>query len=185
MAISGPVGRRYRALRSVRTLRLSNGVAWMALAQVFFAGMNICTRLGARGLSWAEIAAAGFLVGAVMAAATGWVRGSPLWVGDQPAAWRRSIAVVRPSFGLAAPVAAIATAGAMFWALAMIWLRKIGVALFRSARLAPLALAQLDRLGLSARGRARRRSRPGDHGLEPIPCIVPPRSVLFPALAWC
>ena len=45
------------------------------------------------------------------------------------------VAVMRPSFGLAAPVAAIATAGAVFWALAMIWLRKIGVALFRSARL--------------------------------------------------
>jgi len=25
----------------------------MALAQLFFAGMNICTRLGARNLSWA------------------------------------------------------------------------------------------------------------------------------------
>jgi drug/metabolite transporter (DMT)-like permease len=37
-------------------------------------------------------------------------------------------AVVRPSFALAVPVAAIATAGAVFYALAMIWLRKIGPA---------------------------------------------------------
>jgi len=165
-----------------------NGLAWMALAQVFFAGMNICTRLGARSVNWTEVAAARFLVGGIMAAGLGWVRGSSLRVSDQPAAWRRSIygtlaaictfyalassrialgdaatlggtapifvvlfarpllgervstaellavalgftgivAVVRPTFGLAGPVAAIATAGAVFWALAMIWLRKIG-----------------------------------------------------------
>ncbi len=188
MAISGPVRRRYGLLRSARPLRLSNGLAWMALAQLFFAGMNICTRLGARSLVWTEVAAARFLVGALMAAGLGLVRGSSLRVGNQPAAWRRSIygtlaaictfyalassrialgdaatlgatapifvvlfarpllgervsaaellavalgfsgivAVVRPSFGLAAPVAAIATVGAVFWALAMIWLRKIG-----------------------------------------------------------
>jgi drug/metabolite transporter (DMT)-like permease len=36
------------------------------------------------------------------------------------------LAVVRPGFTIAVPVAAIATAGAMFYALAMIWLRKIG-----------------------------------------------------------
>src|SRR5204862_6952968 len=36
------------------------------------------------------------------------------------------IAVVRPSFTLAIPVAVIATVGAAFYALAMIWLRKIG-----------------------------------------------------------
>lgn len=35
-------------------------------------------------------------------------------------------AVVRPSFGAAADVAVIATTGAFFYALAMIWLRKIG-----------------------------------------------------------
>jgi drug/metabolite transporter (DMT)-like permease len=36
------------------------------------------------------------------------------------------MAVVRPSFDTALPVAAIATLGAAFYALAMIWLRKIG-----------------------------------------------------------
>jgi drug/metabolite transporter (DMT)-like permease len=34
--------------------------------------------------------------------------------------------VVRPSFALALPVASIATVGAVFYAMAMIWLRKIG-----------------------------------------------------------
>jgi drug/metabolite transporter (DMT)-like permease len=34
--------------------------------------------------------------------------------------------LVRPSFTSAAPVAAVATAGAFFYALAMIWLRRIG-----------------------------------------------------------
>jgi drug/metabolite transporter (DMT)-like permease len=36
------------------------------------------------------------------------------------------VAVVRPSFGGDIPVALIATVGAVFYALAMIWLRKIG-----------------------------------------------------------
>jgi drug/metabolite transporter (DMT)-like permease len=160
----------------------------MALAQLFFAGMNVCTRLGARSLPWAEVAAARFLVGAALAAALAWFHGSSLRIGDRPAAWRRSvygtlaamcafyalaspritlgdaatlgatapifvvllsspllgervtlselvaialgftgiIAVVRPTFALAAPVATVATSGAVFYALAMIWLRKMG-----------------------------------------------------------
>ncbi|MGH7580746.1 MAG: DMT family transporter, partial [Gemmatimonadales bacterium] len=36
------------------------------------------------------------------------------------------VLLVRPSFALAAPVAAVATAGAFCYALAMIWLRRIG-----------------------------------------------------------
>jgi drug/metabolite transporter (DMT)-like permease len=36
------------------------------------------------------------------------------------------VLLVRPSFTIAAPVAAVATAGAFFYALAMIWLRRIG-----------------------------------------------------------
>jgi drug/metabolite transporter (DMT)-like permease len=36
------------------------------------------------------------------------------------------VLLVRPSFTLAAPVAAVATAGAFFYGLAMIWLRRIG-----------------------------------------------------------
>src|SRR6478736_10435452 len=38
------------------------------------------------------------------------------------------VAVVRPSFGVEIPVAAIATLGAVLLALAMIWLRRIGPA---------------------------------------------------------
>jgi drug/metabolite transporter (DMT)-like permease len=160
----------------------------MGVAQVFFAGMNVCTRLGARDLTWSEIAAARFLLGAVIALAVAGYRGSSLRISDRPRTWRRSVfgtiaavctfyalassrialgdaatlgatapifvallsrpllgeqvggraalavtlgfagimAVVRPSFAIAIPVAAIATAGAVFYALAMIWLRKIG-----------------------------------------------------------
>jgi drug/metabolite transporter (DMT)-like permease len=165
-----------------------NGLAWMVLAQVFFAGMNVCTRLGARDLPWSEIAAARFLIGALIALAIAWVRSSSLRITDRPSTWRRSVygtiaamctfyalgssrialgdaatlsatapifvallsgpllgervgsrlavaiglgfagivAVVRPSLASEIPVAAIATAGAAFYALAMIWLRKIG-----------------------------------------------------------
>ena len=160
----------------------------MVLAQVFFAGMNVCTRLGARDLPWSEIAAGRFFIGALIALAIAWYRGSSLRITDRPNTWRRSVfgtiaaictfyplassrialgdaatltatapifvallsgpllgervggrvglaiavgfagilAVVRPSFAIAIPEAAIATAGAAFYALAMIWLRKIG-----------------------------------------------------------
>jgi drug/metabolite transporter (DMT)-like permease len=166
----------------------SAGLAWMVLAQLFFAGMNVCTRLGARALPWSEIAASRFLIGALIALGVAWYRGSSLRITDRSNAWRRSVygtiaaictfyalassrialgdavtlgstapifvallsgpllaervdgrvalgvalgfagilAVVRPSFSIAIPVAAIATAGAVFYALAMIWLRKIG-----------------------------------------------------------
>jgi drug/metabolite transporter (DMT)-like permease len=160
----------------------------MVLAQVFFAGMNVCTRLGARDIPWAEIGLARFVIGALIALVLAWHRQSPVRVTDQPNAWRRSVfgalsatatfyalgssrialgdvatlgatapifvallsgpllgeavsgrvtlaillgfagivAVVGPSLGIAAPVAGVATVGAIFYALAMIWLRKIG-----------------------------------------------------------
>jgi drug/metabolite transporter (DMT)-like permease len=164
------------------------GLGWMVLAQLFFAGMNLCTRLGARDLPWSEIAAGRFLIGALIALAIAWFRGSSLRITDRPSTWRRSgygtvaamctfyalassrialgdaatlsatapifvallsgpllgervgsrvalaialgfagiVAVVHPSLASEIPVAAIATAGAAFYALAMIWLRKIG-----------------------------------------------------------
>ncbi|HYF38486.1 MAG TPA: DMT family transporter [Gemmatimonadales bacterium] len=164
------------------------GLAWMALAQVFFAGMNVCTRLGAQTLPWSEIAAVRFLLGALIAFTIAWYRGSSLRITDRGNTWRRSVygtlaaictfyalasaridlgdvatlgatapvfvallsrpllaesvgsrvaiaiavgfagilAVLRPSLAVALPVALLATAGAFFYALAMIWLRKIG-----------------------------------------------------------
>jgi drug/metabolite transporter (DMT)-like permease len=160
----------------------------MVLAQVLFAGMNLCTRLAARDLAWSEIAATRFFIGALIAIGIAWYRGSSLRITDPTSAWRRSgygtiaamctfyalasnrialgdaatltatapifvallsgrllgervgsrlalaiglgftgiVAVVRPSLGSEMPVAIIATAGAAFYALAMIWLRKIG-----------------------------------------------------------
>jgi drug/metabolite transporter (DMT)-like permease len=181
--------RSFRSYRSSRLLRPSHhALAWMVLAQLFFAGMNVCTRLGARDLAWSEIAAGRFLIGALIALAIAWYRRSSLRVGDRLTTWRRSgfgtlaavcsfyalgssgialgdvatlgatapifvallsgpllservgarvglavavgfagiIAVVRPSFAMATPVAAVATIGAVFYALAMIWLRKLG-----------------------------------------------------------
>jgi drug/metabolite transporter (DMT)-like permease len=180
MAISG------RML--LRLLRPSSGLAWMAVAQLFFAGMNIFTRLGARSLPWPEVAAARFLVGAVLAGGLAWFRGSSIRITDNSAAWRRTIygtlaaictfyalassrialgdaatlgatapifvvllagpllaervsfsemvavalgfagilAVVRPNFGSALPVVVVVTVGSVFYALAMIWLRRIG-----------------------------------------------------------
>jgi drug/metabolite transporter (DMT)-like permease len=166
------------------------GLAWMAVAQLFFAGMNVCTRLGAQQLPWPEVAAARFLVGAAIAVLVARQRSSDLRIRDRGSAWRRSVygtlaavcafyalasprialgdvatlgatapifvallswpllsepvdgwvtfavllgfigvvAVVRPSLTVGMPVALIATIGAVFYALAMIWLRKIGPA---------------------------------------------------------
>jgi drug/metabolite transporter (DMT)-like permease len=169
-------------------LPVNAALGWMVLAQAFFAGMNVCTRLGARDLPWAEVGAARFLVGALMAGALGSYRGASLRITDRASTWRRSVfgalsalctfyalgssrialgdvatlgattpifvavlsapllgehvgrqvilaivlvfagivGVVGPSFGIAGPVAAIAIAGAILYALALIWLRKIG-----------------------------------------------------------
>lgn len=160
----------------------------MILAQLFFAGMNVCTRLGGQQLPWAEVGAARFLVGALMAGGLALYQGASLHITDRRSARRRSVfgalsalcafyalastrialgdvatlgatapifvamlsvpllgervggrvtlalllvfagivAVVGPSFGVAAPVAAVAIAGAMLYALALIWLRKVG-----------------------------------------------------------
>ena len=166
------------------------GLGWMVIAQLCFAAMNVFTRLGSRHLPWPEIAAARFLVGALIAVGLAVARGKSLRVTDQGGTWRRSIYgtvsalgtffalasprvavgdaatlgatapifvaalsgrllnervgrrlwvaialafagivfLLRPSFTTAAPVAAVATAGAFFYALAMIWLRRIGPA---------------------------------------------------------
>jgi drug/metabolite transporter (DMT)-like permease len=164
------------------------GLAWMAVAQLLFAAMNVCTRLGAQQLPWSEVAAVRFLVGAAIAVLISRQRRSGLRVRDRRSAWRRSIygtlaaacafyalasprialgdvatlgatapifvallswpllsepvdgwvtlavllgfigvaTVVRPSLTVSTSVALIATLGAAFYALAMIWLRKIG-----------------------------------------------------------
>lgn len=164
------------------------GLGWMVLAQLCFAGMNVCTRLGAAHLPWSEIAAARFLIGGLIAVGLAAARGVSLRVTDRPGTWRRSVfgtisavgtfyalsstriglgdaatlsatapifvallsgpllgervgrqlwlavalafggiaLLLRPSFEVAAPVALVATVGAFFYALAMIWLRKIG-----------------------------------------------------------
>src|SRR3954470_4238041 len=172
-----------------RPSRLSHhGLTWMILAQVFFAAMNVGTRLAARELPWSEIAAARFIIGILVAVGLARYRGSSLGITDRPNTWRRSlfgtsaavctfyalassrialgdavtlgatapifvallsgpllgewvgsrvwlavglgfagiIAVVRPTFGADVPVALTAIIGAVFYALAMIWLRRIG-----------------------------------------------------------
>jgi len=174
----------------VRAAHPLAGLGWMVVAQLCFAAMNVFTRLGSRHLPWPEIAAARFLIGALIAVGLASARGVSLAVTDKRGTWRRSIygtaaalgsffalssprvavgdaatlgatapifvaalsgrlleervgrrlwaalafafagivLLVRPSFTIAAPVAAVATAGACFYALAMIWLRRIGPA---------------------------------------------------------
>ncbi len=166
------------------------GLGWMVAAQLCFAARNVFTRLGSHHLPWPEIAAARFLIGALIAVALASARGVSLEVVDRRGTWRRSVygtlsalgafyalaspsvavgdaatlgatapifvaalsgplldervgrrlwfavalafagivLLLRPSFTMAAPVALVATAGAFFYALAMIWLRRIGPA---------------------------------------------------------
>jgi drug/metabolite transporter (DMT)-like permease len=184
----------------------------MVVAQLFFAGMNIFTRLGGRTMPWAEVAAARFLVGAVLAAGLAWYRGSSIRITDNAAAWRRSVygtlaaictfyalassrialgdaatlgatapifvvllsgpllgervclpelvavalgftgilAVVRPNFGSAMPVALVVTIGSVFYALAMIWLRRIGPGESHEAVVLHFSLVALVTFGLIA-----------------------------------
>lgn len=169
-------------------IRLSRGLGWMVLAQLCFAVMNVSTRLGSAEMPWPEIAAARFLIGAVIAVALGLIRGSSLRATDRVGTrWRSGygtlaaigsffalgsdrigvadaatlgatapifvallsgpmlgervgsrvwaalglafagiVALLRPSFTLAWPVVLVATLGALSYAMAMIWLRRIG-----------------------------------------------------------
>ena len=160
----------------------------MLLSQLMFTAMNICSRLGGRGLPWSEVAGARFLFGAVVTILIARAKGSSLRVVDRKNTWLRSlfgtvasfcffysvtspriplgdaitlgatgpifvallsgpllgekvgrhiflavalafagvIGVVKPTFQSAGDVAAIATLGALSYALALMWLRKIG-----------------------------------------------------------
>src|SRR3954464_12009801 len=93
MASPSPSGP-FAALRA-STSRLSrlfhHGLTWMVLAQLCFATMNVFTRVAARELPWSEIAAARFLVGALIAMGLAHYRGSPLRIIDRPNTWRRSL----------------------------------------------------------------------------------------------
>ena len=184
----------------------------MVVAQLCFAAMNVFTRLGSRHLPWPEIAAARFLIGALIAVGLASARGVSLAVTDRRGTWRRSIygtiaalgsffalssprvavgdaatlgatapifvaalsgrlleervgrrvwvalalafagivLLVRPSFTIAAPVAAVATAGAFFYALAMIWLRRIGPAESHEAVVLHFSLVALGTMLLLA-----------------------------------
>jgi drug/metabolite transporter (DMT)-like permease len=196
----------------VRTAHPLAGLGWMVVAQLCFAAMNVFTRLGSRHLPWPEIAAARFLIGALIAVGLASARGVSLAVTDRRGTWRRSIygtiaalgsfftlssprvavgdaatlgatapifvaalsgrllaervgrrvwvalvlafagivLLVRPSFTLAAPVAAVATAGAFFYALAMIWLRRIGPAESHEAVVLHFSLVALGTMLLLA-----------------------------------
>jgi drug/metabolite transporter (DMT)-like permease len=188
------------------------GLGWMVVAQLCFAAMNVFTRLGSRHLPWPEIAAARFLIGALIAVGLAAARGVSVAVTDQRGTWRRSIygtlaalgsffalssprvavgdaatlgatapifvaalsgrlleervgrrvwlaiglafagitLLLRPSFTIAAPVAAAATAGAFFYALAMIWLRRIGPAESHEAVVLHFSLVALGTMLLLA-----------------------------------
>jgi drug/metabolite transporter (DMT)-like permease len=80
------------------TPSLRRGVFWLLVSELCYAVMRVATRAGAADLPWAEIAAARFLGGAVVAVVAARARGVSLRVGDRKNAWLRSI------FGTAAAV---------------------------------------------------------------------------------
>lgn len=67
------------------------GLGWMLLAQLCFAVMNVSARLAGGDLPWPEVAAARFLVGALLAALLARARGVSLRITDWRASWGRAI----------------------------------------------------------------------------------------------
>ena len=67
------------------------GLGWMLLAQACFAVMNVSARLAGGDLPWQEVAAARFLVGALLAALLARARGVSLRITDRRASWGRAI----------------------------------------------------------------------------------------------
>ncbi len=171
------------------------GMLWMALSACLFAVMNVLTRLASARVPWSEVAAVRTTIGALVAVAFAFGRGSGLRIHDRRLSWARSlfgtgamicgfyamgtpaialgdavtlastspifiallapwllgerggarvwvatalafvgvVLVSGPSFQLAGHVAAIATLGGLFSALAMIWLRRLGQGATRSS----------------------------------------------------
>ncbi|MCC6157207.1 MAG: DMT family transporter [Deltaproteobacteria bacterium] len=167
---------------------LHSGIAWMLVAQVLFSLMSVFTRMGARHVPWMEVAAARFVIGALIAWGFAMLRGASLRIENRRVAWVRTIfgtgsalaifytlsspriplgdavtlnstgpvfvallswpligervsravflavplsivgvaLVVKPSFDVALQLAAISTAGAMSYGVAMIYLRRLG-----------------------------------------------------------
>ena len=69
---------------------LRSGVFWLLLSELSYAVMRVATRAGAAELPWAEIAAARFLGGSLIAIVAARTRGKSLRVADQKNAWLRS-----------------------------------------------------------------------------------------------
>jgi drug/metabolite transporter (DMT)-like permease len=67
-----------------------SGLFWLALAELSFAIMRVATRAGAGNLPWAEIGAARFFGGALVAIASAKLNRKSLVVGDRKNAWLRS-----------------------------------------------------------------------------------------------
>lgn len=67
------------------------GIFWLLFSEVCYAVMRVSTRAGAADLPWAEIAAARFMGGAVVAVIAARARGVSLRVADRKNAWLRSL----------------------------------------------------------------------------------------------
>jgi drug/metabolite transporter (DMT)-like permease len=67
------------------------GILWLLFSEVCYAVMRVSTRAGAADLPWAEIAAARFMGGAVVALIAARARGVSLRVADRKNAWLRSL----------------------------------------------------------------------------------------------
>jgi drug/metabolite transporter (DMT)-like permease len=67
------------------------GVMWILVAEGLFAAMRISTRIGAARLFWGEVAAARFVVGAMVVAAVAVRRGATLRIHHPRGTWMRSI----------------------------------------------------------------------------------------------
>jgi drug/metabolite transporter (DMT)-like permease len=67
-----------------------SGLFWLALSEFSFAVMRVATRAGAGNLPWAEIGAARFFGGAIVAVLSARLNRKSLVVGDRKNAWLRS-----------------------------------------------------------------------------------------------
>lgn len=67
-----------------------SGIGWLLLSELAYTVMRVSTRAGADELPWAEIAAARFFGGALVAIVSARANGKSLHVTDQKNAWLRS-----------------------------------------------------------------------------------------------
>ncbi len=145
-------------------LSLRRGIFWLLVSEACYSVMRVATRAGAADLPWAEIAAARFFGGALVAFVAARVQGVSLRVGDQKNAWLRSLSGTLAAtclfYALGTRHVSVGEATVLYsttplWVALLSWAtlrERVGAATWIGIAIGFVGVAVLLRAGLAWRG---------------------------------